>query len=81
MAKTEAGHRIDLTVDLASPIETADLAGLVRLVGEPSDVDDRFVAVLNSGSARQIAAALLSAADQADEIDHDVSRPRPTTIR
>jgi diacylglycerol kinase family enzyme len=47
----------------------------VRVIGEPPTVAARFVALLPSGTARQLAAALIVAADQADELDRDVSAP------
>lgn len=69
----EAGRPVDLTVDLA--VRRADRDGhqLVRVIAEPQTITARSVTLLPSGTARQLAAALIVAADQADELDHDVS--------
>jgi hypothetical protein len=78
VAINEAGKSIDLTVDLAVRRAGRDSNRLVRVIGEPPTVAARFVALLPSGTARQLAAALIVAADQADELDRDVSaRPAP----
>jgi hypothetical protein len=73
VAVTEAGKPIDITVDLAVRRTDRDGTRLVRVIGEPPDIAARFVALLPSGTARQVAAALVVAADQADELDRDVS--------
>lgn len=70
---TEAGDRADLTVDLIVDREDPLAARLVRLIAEPPAIDERFVAVMTSGSARQVAAALLVAAEQAEELDRDLA--------
>jgi len=73
---SESGLNLDLTVDLAA--RWGDLTGprLVRAILEPPQVDERLVALLSSGSARQFAAALVTAAGQAEELDANVSGPR-----
>jgi hypothetical protein len=73
VAINEAGKPVDLTVDLA--VRRARRGGhrLVRVISEPPSIAARFVALLPSGTARQLAAALIVAADQADELDRDVS--------
>jgi hypothetical protein len=73
VAINEAGKAVDLTVDLA--VRRADRDGhrLVRLIAEPPAVTSRSVTLLPAGTARQLAAALIVAADQADELDRDVS--------
>lgn len=74
----EAGRPVDLTVDLA--VRRAGRSGrrLVRVIAEPPTIAARAVTLLPSGTARQLAAALIVAADQADELDRDVSaRPAP----
>lgn len=74
----EAGRPVDLTVDLA--VRRADRDGhrLVRVISEPPTIAARTVALLPSGTARQLAAALIVAADQADELDREVTtRPAP----
>ncbi|MDQ2837061.1 MAG: hypothetical protein M3Y89_06520 [Actinomycetota bacterium] len=43
---------------------------------EPPNIEHRFVAIMPSGAARQLAAALLVAAGQAEELERDVTRPR-----
>jgi diacylglycerol kinase family enzyme len=48
----------------------------VRIIAEPPTVSARSVTLLPAGTARQLAAALTVAADQADELDHDVSARR-----
>lgn len=50
---------------------------MVRAVLEPPSIMGRFVALMAPGTARTIAAALLVAAAQAEELERDVSRPRP----
>lgn len=73
VAMNEAGRPVDLTVDLA--VRRARRGGhrLVRVIAEPPTIAARSVALLPSGTARQLAAALIVAADQADELDRDVS--------
>jgi hypothetical protein len=75
-ASSEAGSAVAVTVDLA--VRWADPAGLrlVRLVGG-STADRPFIALMASGVARQLAAALLVAAGQAEELERDVTRPHP----
>lgn len=74
---SEAGKPVDITVDLAA--RWADLAAphLVRLITEPPQIDARSVTLMPSGTGRQLAAALVVAAGQADELDRDVTRSRP----
>jgi len=50
---------------------------LVRVVGGPLIADRQFIGIMTSGTARQLAAALLVAAGQAEELERDVPRPRP----
>jgi hypothetical protein len=74
----EAGKPVDLSVDLA--VRRAGRHGhrLVRVIAEPPTIAARSVALLPSGTARQLAAALIVAADQADELDRNVStHPTP----
>ncbi len=77
VAATEQGKTVDITVDLAA--KWSDLAApyLVRLINEPPNIGERSVALMSSGTARQIAAALLVAAGQAEELERDLTRPRP----
>ena len=74
---SENDESVDVTVDLAA--RWADLAApqLVRLITEPPHIDKRSVTLMASGAARQLAAALVVAAGQAEELDEDVTRPRP----
>lgn len=74
-ATSEAGKTIDITIDLAVRRADPNHARLVRLIGEPPDIHSRFVSMMSPGSARQLAAALLNAAGQAEELERDVSRP------
>jgi hypothetical protein len=69
---------VDLTVDLA--VRWADPVGprLVRAILEPPNVAGRFVVLVPPGTARQLAAALLTAAGQAEELDRNVSVRRPS---
>ena len=76
VAVTEQGKSVDITVDLAALWSNLGAAHLVRLIHEPPNIDGRFVAVMASGTARQLAAALLVAAGQAEELERDVRRPR-----
>lgn len=75
-AASEQGKAVDITVDLAA--RWSDLAApyLVRLICEPPNIGERLVALLPSGTARQLAAALLVGAGQAEELERDVTRPR-----
>jgi len=76
VASTEQGRPVDITVDLAALWSRLDAPRLVRVVSEPPNIDGRFVAVMASGTARQLAAALLVAAGQAEQLERDVTRPR-----
>ena len=62
-------------MDLAALWSRLDAPRLVRVISEPPNIDGRFVAVMASGTARQLAAALLVAAGQAEELERDVTRP------
>ena len=65
-------------MDLAVCRADRDGHRLVRVIAEPPTIAARSVTLLPSGTARQLAAALIVAADQADELDRDVSaRPAP----
>jgi hypothetical protein len=76
VASNEQGKTVDITVDLAALWSKLDAPRLVRVISEPPNIDGRFVAVMASGTARQLAAALLVAAGQAEELERDVTRPR-----
>jgi len=76
VAETEQGKTVDVTIDLAAPWSRPDAPRLVRVISEPPNIDGRFVAIMASGTARQLAAALLAAAGQAEELERDVTRPR-----
>jgi hypothetical protein len=76
VASDERGKTVDITVDLAALWSRLDAPRLVRVISEPPNIDGRFVAVMASGTARQLAAALLVAAGQAEELERDVTRPR-----
>jgi len=76
-ATSEQGKTVDITVDLAAKWSDPDAPHLVRVINEPPNIDSRFVALMHSGTARQLAAALLLAAGQAEELERDVTRPRP----
>jgi hypothetical protein len=58
----------------------ADVHGsrLVRLISEPQDITARFVCLMPPGAARQLAAVLIVAAWQAEELDRNVSMPDRT---
>ncbi len=77
VATSEHGKTVDITVDLAAKRSDLDAPYLVRLINEPPNIHNRFVALMHSGTARQLAAALLLAAGQAEELERDVTRPRP----
>jgi hypothetical protein len=68
---------VDITVDLAALWSRRDMPHLIRVISEPPNIDGRFVAVMASGTARQLAAALLVAAGQAEELKQNVTQPRP----
>jgi hypothetical protein len=70
VANSEPGKELGVTVDLAVPWSNLTAARLVRVVSGPS------VVVMASGTARQLAAALLVAASQAEEVTRDVTRQR-----
>jgi hypothetical protein len=75
----ESGMNIDVTVDLVA--RWADLTSprMVRAVLEPPNVQGRFVALMPPGTARTLAAVLLAAAAQAEELvvpGHDVGSGR-----
>ena len=76
VAINEAGKPVDLTIDLAVRRSDRDGHRLVRIIAEPPTVTARSVTLAPAGTARQLAAALIVAADQADELDHDVSARR-----
>jgi len=73
---TEQGKPVDVTVDLAVVWSKLDTPRMVRVITEPPSIEHRAVTILTSGAARQLAAALLVAAGQAEETDRDVTRPR-----
>jgi hypothetical protein len=76
-ATGESGMNIDVTIDLVA--RWSELTGprMVRAVLEPPSIMGRFVALMSPGTARTVAAALLAAAAQAEELERDGSRPRP----
>jgi hypothetical protein len=76
-ANSEAGAATAITADLAVRWTEPDGLRLVRLVGNTKSADRTFIAIMSSGGARQLAAALLVAAGQAEELERDVTRPRP----
>jgi len=76
VASSEQGKPVDITVDLAVPWSNLAAPRLVRVISEPPNIDGRFVAIMASGAARQLAAALIVAASQAEELERDVTRPR-----
>ena len=73
---SESGKTIDVTVDLAALWNDLSAPRLVRLIGEPPNIDARSVSIMASGTARQLAAVLLVAAGQAEELERDVTRQR-----
>ncbi|MEO6115089.1 MAG: hypothetical protein ABIP57_08535 [Jatrophihabitantaceae bacterium] len=77
IATGEQGRTVDITIDLAAKWSDLGAPHLVRLINEPPNIDGRSVALMHSGAARQLAAALLVAAGQAEELERDVTRPRP----
>jgi len=74
VAASEVGKTVDITVDLAARWSDLDAARLVRVISEPPNIDGRSVAVMTSGTARQLAAALIVAAGQVEELDRNVTR-------
>jgi len=76
-ANSESGTAVAITVDLAVRWTDPDGQRLVRIVGGPPATDRPFIGIMTSGAARQLAAALLVAAGQAEELERDVTRPRP----
>ncbi len=76
-ADSEAGTSVPITVDLAIRWANPDGQRLVRLVSGSPTNDRQFIGIMTSGAARQLAAALLVAAGQAEELERDVTRPRP----
>ena len=69
-------RRLAVTVDLAARWTDPDGLRLVRVVGGSPTADRPFIAIMASGVARQLAAALLVAAGQAEELERDVTRRR-----
>jgi hypothetical protein len=76
VAGSETGKTVEVSVDLAARWTDPDGLRLVRVVSQPPNIDGQFVVLMASGSARQLAAALLVAAGQAEELERDVTRPR-----
>jgi hypothetical protein len=70
IANSEPGKDVNITVDLAVPWANLAAQRLVRMVSGQS------VVLMASGTARQLAAALLVAASQAEELVRDVTRLR-----
>lgn len=70
IASDEPGKAIGVTVDLAVLWSNLAAPLLVRMVSGPS------VVLVASGTARQLAAVLLVAASQAEEVIRDVTRQR-----
>ncbi len=77
VAASEHAKPVDITVDLAAKWADLGAPHLVRLISEPPHIDSRSVALMPSGTARQLAAALVVAAGQAEELERDLTRPRP----
>jgi hypothetical protein len=76
-ADSEAGAATPITIDLAVRWTDPDGQRLVRVVGGSPTADRPFIAIMTSGAGRQLAAALLVAAGQSEELERDVTRPRP----
>jgi hypothetical protein len=76
VASSEPGQAVAVTVDLAVLWSKLDGPRMVRVVSTPPNADRQSVAVLASGTARQLATALLAAANQAEEVLRDVTRQR-----
>lgn len=81
VAANEQGKTVDITVDLAARWADLSAPRLVRVISEPPNIDGRFVALLASGTARQLAAALLVAAGQAEKLERDVCQAKRSFIR
>lgn len=76
VAANEAGKSVEITLDLAASWSDLRAPWLVRMVSEPPDIMARFVALMLPGTARQVAAGLVVAAGQAEEVDHAVTAHR-----
>src|SRR4051794_28545698 len=76
-ATGESGMNIDVTIDLAARWSCITAPRMVRAVLEPPNIQGRSVAHMPPGTARQLAAALLVAAGQAEELERDLTRRRP----
>jgi hypothetical protein len=76
VASSEPGQAVNVTVDLAVLWSKLDGPRMVRVVSTPPNADRQSVVVMASGTARQLAAALLVAASQAEEVMRDVTRQR-----
>ena len=76
MGVNEPAKPVAVTVDVA--VKWSDLAAprLVRLVCEPPNIDGQSIVLMPPGTARQLVAALLVAAGQAEELVRDVTRLR-----
>jgi len=70
VASSEPGKTLNLTVEVAAVWSNLTAPRLVRVASEQS------VTLMASGTARQLAAALLAAANQAEELLRDVTRQR-----
>lgn len=70
VASDEPGKAVNITAALAVPWSNVGAPRLVRVVSGSS------VTLMASGTARQLAAALLVAASQAEEVSRDVTRQR-----
>lgn len=68
VASSEPGKTVKVTVELAAPWLNLTAPRLVRIASEQSTT------LMASGTARQLAAALLVAANQAEELLRDVTR-------
>lgn len=77
VAASDSGVGVEVTVDLAVRWAELATAWLVRAVLEPPNVGDRLVVLMPPGTARQLAAALVTAAGQAEELDSDVATRHP----
>lgn len=75
-ASGESGMSFDITIDLAARRASMTSPRMVRAVLEPPSVMGRLVVLMPPGAARTLAAALLVAAGQAEELERDVARPR-----
>jgi len=70
VASSEPGKTLNVTVELAAVWSNLTAPRLVRIASEQSTT------LMASGTARQLAAALLAAANQAEEVLRDVTRQR-----